>query len=262
MKPFFGGNWKMQKLPAEVGGYFSELKSQLAEAKEEYQAVVFASFPLIPGCIEQHSGPSSVSIGAQNCHWEMSGTFTGEVSPELLKALGVSSVIVGHSERRKYFSESDEYCEKKVKAVLSRGLTALLCVGETWDERESGLAKSVVSRQLEVALAGVASLNPGEKLVVAYEPVWAISAGPGSKSKPAESSDIEEMHQLVHDILVNLGLGQSTRVIYGASANPDNVAGIMSIKYVDGVLPGAASLDPEKFGQMILRGSKAFYEKS
>lgn len=252
----------MQKLPADVGSYFAALQAQLAESKDEYQAVVFAAFPLIPGCIEQHSGPNSVSVGAQNCHWEMSGTFTGEVSPELLKALGVSSVIVGHSERRKYFSETDEFCEKKVKAILSRGLTALLCVGETWDERESGSAKAVVRRQLEIALSGVADLNPGDRLVVAYEPVWAISAGPGSKSKPAENSDIEEMHQVVREMLDGLQLSNSTRVIYGASANPDNVAEIMSIKYVDGVLPGAASLDPEKFGQMILRGSKAFYGKS
>ena len=252
----------MQKLPAEVGSYFSSLQGQLAGAKDKYEAVVFASFPLIPGCIEKNIGPATVVVGAQNCHWEMSGTFTGEVSPELLKALGVSAVIVGHSERRKFFSESDEYCEKKVKAVLSRDLTALLCCGETWDERESGAAKAVVRKQLEVALAGVASLSPGEKLVVAYEPVWAISAGPGSKSKPAESADIEEMHQLVHDILVELELESTTRVIYGASANPENVGGIMSIKYVDGVLPGAASLDAEKFAQIIIRGSAAFYGKA
>lgn len=251
----------MQKLPSEIGSYFSSLQEQLMGSKDRYEAVVFASFPLIPSCIEHNTGTASVSVGAQNCHWEMSGTFTGEVSPELLKVLGVKAVIVGHSERRKYFSESDEYCEKKVKAVLSRGLTALLCVGETWDERENGSAKAVVRRQLEVALAGVSGLNPGEKLVVAYEPVWAISAGPGSKSKPAENADIEEMHQLVHDILVELELETSTRVIYGASANPDNVAGIMSIKYVDGVLPGAASLDADKFAQIILRGSKAFYGK-
>jgi len=250
----------MQKLPDEVGEYFSKLQEQLKGTKDNYQAVVFASFPLIPSCIEQNKGSASVTVGAQNCHWEMSGTFTGEVSPELLKALGASAVIVGHSERRKYFSESDETCEKKLKAVLSCGLTALLCCGETWDERESGQAEAVVRRQLEVALAGVSSLNPGEKLVVAYEPVWAISAGPGSKSKPAENSDIEQMHQLVSDILVELELNETTRVIYGASVNPDNIAGIMAIKNVDGVLPGAASLDAEKFAQIILRGSTAFYD--
>ncbi len=246
----------MNKLPGDLGSYFDELKFQLADCAGDFESIIFASFPLLPGCIDAIKARSLtfVSAGAQNCHSELNGTYTGEVSPELLRVLGATAILVGHSERRKFFFETDEFCHKKINTIVSLGLRAVLCVGETWDEKEKGLTAAVVKSQLTVALANLSESNPGDKLVVAYEPVWAISGGPGTVSRAAEASDIETTHQVIYNVLGDLGLEESTRIIYGGSANPDNIEKIMAIKHVHGVLPGAASLDPVKFAAMIRLG--------
>ncbi len=179
--------------------------------------------------------PKHISVGAQNLFWEPKGAFTGEVSGPMLRSLGAEFVIVGHSERRKFFGETDETVNKRVRAALEAGLKPVVCVGETLEQREAGQAKQVVGRQLEKGLAGVSG-----PVDIAYEPVWAI--GTGVNAKPDQ---VEEMHAFIVETV------GETRVLYGGSVKPENAGQLANTPNVGGFLVGGASLDPDKFASII-----------
>jgi triosephosphate isomerase len=188
-----------------------------------------------------------ILLGAQNCHWEESGAFTGEVSPEMLKKLSVSYVIVGHSERRHVFGEVDEDVNRKVKAVLAHGMTPIMCVGETEDQREQGLTETLVADQVRLGLRGLAA-DDVAGLVIAYEPVWAIGTG-----KTSSVDDAAEVAGLVRaTVSGEFGdAADSVRILYGGSVNPGNIAGFMAKRDIDGALVGGASLDPDTFASVV-----------
>ncbi|MEO0147110.1 MAG: triose-phosphate isomerase [candidate division WOR-3 bacterium] len=189
--------------------------------------------------------PARVMVGAQNLFWEDKGAFTGEVSGPMLRSLGVDFVIIGHSERRKHFGETDEMVNKKIRAALEVGLIPLVCIGETLEEREAGRASEVVKRQIEKGLAGVAG-----RILLAYEPVWSI--GTGVNATPAQAG---EMHALIKGILGDVP------VLYGGSVSPENAGELARTKGVDGFLVGGASLLPEKFSRIVSEVEKSEVQK-
>jgi triosephosphate isomerase len=240
------GNWKMHLNHFEALKYIQELAALLRAhpLPSEVELSVhppFTSLRSVQTAVEtDHIG---VALGAQNCHFEARGAFTGEVSAEMLAKLNVTYVIAGHSERRQLFGETDEIVRKKLDAILSAGMRPVLCVGESAEEREAGIARSRVGAQLEAALGG----RRGDQLasiVVAYEPIWAIGTGTS-----ATAADAEEMCGAIREDLTRLGreLGASARVLYGGSVTPDNAAELLGCPHVDGALVGGASLDAAKF---------------
>lgn len=186
------------------------------------------------------------ALGAQHCHWEDRGAFTGEVSPPMLAKLDVAYVIVGHSERRELFGDTDEMVNRRTKAVLAHHMTPIICVGETLDEREAGATAGKVTGQVRAALAGVEPAAAG-RLVVAYEPIWAIGTG-----RTASAGDAQEVCALVRSTVGEIaGAAASVRVQYGGSVNPANIAELMAQDDIDGALVGGASLDPDSFSQVV-----------
>ena len=188
-----------------------------------------------------------IQLGAQNCHWEAEGAYTGEISPEMLAKLSVSYVIVGHSERRQLFAENDADVQRKVKAVLERGMTPIVCVGETDLERSEGIAEDRVASQVRLALQGLGS-EAVASLVVAYEPIWAIGTG-----KTASSDDAGEMCAFIRTTIADHweSAFDDVRILYGGSVNPGNIAGLMAKRSIDGALVGGASLDPDSFASIV-----------
>lgn len=232
-KTIIAGNWKMNKTVSEAVSLVKELKKLVKGANSE--VIVCPSFTALSAVSNEVKG-SNVRVGAQNMHFEKEGAFTGEVSPLMLKEL-VSYVILGHSERRHVFKEDDLLINKKVKAALSSGLKPILCVGETLDEREKGKMKKVVEGQLRKSLEGV-DVN---KVIVAYEPVWAIGTG-----KTATPSQAEEMHNFIRGLL-----NPDVSILYGGSVKPNNIKELMSEEDIDGALVGGASLDAESFSEIV-----------
>ncbi|MDX1659458.1 MAG: triose-phosphate isomerase [Nitriliruptorales bacterium] len=249
-QPIMAGNWKMHKDHLEAIQLVQKLAYHLDERDYEGQDVVvcppFVSLRSVQTLIESDHLP--IGLGAQNCHWEDEGAFTGEVSPSMLARLDVTYVICGHSERRHLFDESNEVVNRKLKAVRTHGMVPILCVGETLDQREEGRAQDVVFDQLDGSLAGVSIDDPAE-LVVAYEPVWAIGTG-----KTATPDDAQEMCAAVRGKLAQL-FGQDTadgiRVQYGGSVKPGNVRDLMAEADIDGALVGGASLDADDFALVV-----------
>lgn len=189
-----------------------------------------------------------IILSAQNIHFESSGAYTGEVSAEMLKSIGINWTIIGHSERRQYFGDTDIIVNKKVKKALENGLNVILCVGEQLPEREAGIEKELVIGQLGMALYGVESDNIS-RIVIAYEPVWAIGTG-----KTARSSDAEEMHRSIREYIrskYGRKIANNVRIIYGGSVKPDNISDLMSMPNIDGALVGGASLKFESFAKII-----------
>lgn len=189
-----------------------------------------------------------IELGAQNVHWEESGAFTGEISAHMLERLAVAYVIVGHSERRQHFAETDEMVNRRTRAVLASGMTPIVCVGETLDQRESGSAESTVIAQLRGALARLSTQDIA-RLVVAYEPVWAIGTG-----RTALPDDAGGMAEAIKEELIELGTSdaaESSRILYGGSVNPGNIKDFMSKKHINGALVGGSSLDPDKFAAIV-----------
>ncbi|WP_448523685.1 triose-phosphate isomerase [Pseudothermotoga sp.] len=233
------GNWKMHKTNQEAKLFVNRLINDLAGKR--FKIVVCPPFVSLFDVVEMTHG-TNISVGAQNCHYERNGAFTGEVSATMLKAIGVEYVIVGHSERRKHFNETDEMVNKKVKSVLSEGMKPILCVGETKEEREKGLTFCVVEMQIRQALYGL-SRQEVEKIVIAYEPVWAI--GTGVVAKPEQA---QEVHRFIRKLLRELydaQLAENIPILYGGSIKPDNFFAIMAQPDVDGGLVGGASLDEQ-----------------
>jgi triosephosphate isomerase len=245
-KPILAGNWKMHLDHLQAIQLVQKLAYHLEpkdyDASELVVAPPFTALRSIQTLIEGDRLP--IGLAAQNCHWESSGAYTGEVSPPMLAKLAVSYVICGHSERRALFGETDEIVNRKVKAVLDAGMTPILCVGETLEEREAGEADTVVVHQLDGSLDGVGAEQVAD-LVVAYEPVWAIGTG-----RTASPKDADDMCGLVRRTLGDRHgreVAEQVRVQYGGSVKPGNVAELMRQPEIDGALVGGASIDADDF---------------
>ena len=234
-KPIIAGNWKMHKTIAEALEFVNEVKDRVNNDKVE--AVICAPFTLLKD-LKQATKGTNIKIGAQNMHFEEKGAFTGEISPLMLKELDMDYVVIGHSERRQYFNETDETVNKKVLKALEVGIDPILCVGKTLEEREAGNTKDVCKVQVEKALENV-SKEDLAKVVIAYEPVWAIGTG-----KTATSEDANDVIAYIREVVANLygELANEVRIQYGGSVKPSNVAEIMNQSDIDGALVGGASL--------------------
>lgn len=248
--PLIVGNWKMNANHLEAIQMVQKLSYRLEPDDYERVDVVvappFTSLRSIQVVIEQDRIP--VALGAQNVHWAGSGAYTGEVSASMLSKLAVKHVIVGHSERREHFGETDDMVNKKAKAVIESDMAAIICVGETLDQRDAGQAEDVVTSQLKGALRGL-SLDNGSSLAIAYEPVWAI--GSGRTALPDDAGLIAGLirRQLVDR--VNSEVAQQVRILYGGSVNSGNIKDFMAKSNIDGALVGGASLDPDKFAAIV-----------
>jgi len=237
----------MNKTVQETEEYFQEFLPLLEKIEnlEKVEIAIFPPFVNIPKALEITKN-SVVKIGAQNVFFEKKGAYTGEISPPMLKALNVEYVIIGHSERRHIFKESNEWINKKIISALEEGLKVILCVGETLEERESGLTFTVIESQVKTALSGVE--NALENIDIAYEPVWAIGTG-----VPAKPEDAQKVHEFIKELLkgINSEKASSVRVLYGGSVKPENAESFLKQQDIEGVLVGGASLIPEKFAQIV-----------
>jgi len=244
--PFIAGNWKMHKNSTETAKLIGEIKKLTANVSG-VDITVAPPFTSLAAAKEA-LGSSSIGLCAQNVHWEEKGAFTGEVSPKMLLDAGCGWAIIGHSERRQYFCETDETVSKRFRAALSAGLGAIVCVGETLEEREADKTSGVVERQLDGAFQNMENSNL-EKVIVAYEPVWAIGTG-----RTATGEQAQEVHGLIRkNLALRLGanFGDSTRILYGGSVKPGNAAELLGLPDVDGALVGGASLIAEDFSAII-----------
>ena len=240
-KTFIAGNWKMNKTAAETKALAEALKESLAQFGDSVTMAVCPVFTSLATAVEVLKG-TNVKVGAQNIHWADNGAFTGEISGAMLKEIGVEYVIIGHSERRQYFGETDEMVNQKVKKALETGVVPILCCGETLEQREAGITIEWVRIQIKCALAGV-SAEDAKKVVVAYEPIWAIGTG-----KTATSVQAQEVCHAIRTVLAEL-YGKETaeeiRIQYGGSVNSKNAAELFAMEDIDGGLVGGASLKEE-----------------
>lgn len=244
---FCAGNWKMNKNPEQAAAYIKQLRAE-APAGAHADLVILPP-ALVSWQVSEGLRGTSIRWGGQNCYHESKGAFTGENSPQVLAELGAGFCLVGHSERRHIFGESDELLSKKVPALQNVGLTPILCVGETLDERRTGRTEAVIVRQLR---AGVQHANPAKALWLAYEPVWAIGTG-----QVATAEQVEEAHLLLRKSLEewNVSAASKIPILYGGSVKPDNVAALATLKNVNGFLIGGASLEVSDFLK-IYRGAQ------
>jgi triosephosphate isomerase (TIM) len=249
-KPLMAGNWKMNHTHLEAIQVVQKLSYRLEDADYDNCDVVvcpaFTALRSVQTTIDSDRIP--IALGAQDCYWEASGAFTGEVSAPMLAKLNVSFVIVGHSERRELFGETDETVARKLHAVLAAGMLPILCVGETLEEREAGATETKVQGQVDAALHGVDSDRIAE-LVVAYEPIWAIGTGRNATPEDADAT-IGTIRATVAK-LAGTPAAESTRILYGGSVKPGNIAALMAQAEIDGALVGGASLDPDEFARLV-----------
>lgn len=244
-KPIIAGNWKMNKTPKETAELINQLKPLVAQA--ECEVVVCPPAVCLAAAAEALKG-SNIKLGAQNVHWARSGAFTGEISADMLKALDVEYVILGHSERRQYFGETDEGVNKRALFALSNGLIPIICVGESLEQREKGVTAEVVSSQVREALKGFTAENAADT-VIAYEPIWAIGTG-----KTATSEQANEVIMQIRGVVRELfgeETAEKTRIQYGGSMNPKNASELMGMSDIDGGLIGGASLKAEDFAAVV-----------
>ncbi len=250
-KPLISGNWKMHHNHFEALATVQKLNYLLGEEEDRTAVEVsvhapFTDLRTLQTAMEQDK--MLIALGAQHCHWEEKGAFTGEVAPAMLAKLNVRYVIVGHSERREIFGETDEWVNKKVLAVLANGMTPILCCGETLEEREAGGAAEKVAGQVRAGLEGVSPAQVGA-LVIAYEPIWAIGTG-----RTASAEDAQEMCKVVRATVESVAGAEaaaSVRIQYGGSVKPANAAELMAQPDIDGALVGGASLDAEEFAKIV-----------
>ena len=244
-KPIIAGNWKMNKTPKETAELINQLKPLVAQA--ECEVVVCPPAVCLAAAAEALKG-SNIKLGAQNVHWARSGAFTGEISADMLKELDVEYVILGHSERRQYFGETDEGVNKRALFALSNGLIPIICVGESLEQREKGVTAEVVSGQVREALKGFTAENAADT-VIAYEPIWAIGTG-----KTATSEQANEVIMQIRGVVRELfgeETAEKTRIQYGGSMNPKNASELMGMSDIDGGLIGGASLKAEDFAAVV-----------
>ena len=240
------GNWKMYKNPSETAAFFDSFKPLVASAKH-CEIVLCPPFVNVPAAVAATQG-SNVGIGAQNLFWAAEGAYTGEVSAPMIRATGAQWVIIGHSERRQYFGETEESVLKKTVAALGAGLKPIVCVGELLAQRESGATEDVLRAQF---MGGMAPLTPDQfaQIVIAYEPVWAI--GTGKTATPDVANDAHRFLRAQVENKFGGGAAASMRILYGGSVKPDNVKALMAQPEIDGVLVGGASLDPKGFAAIV-----------
>lgn len=244
-RKYIVGNWKMHKTLSEARNdfkHFSELTNSLSTADFAISAPAVFLSEL------GRAGPSKVKVLAQNCHWDSKGAFTGEISALMLRELNIKGSLVAHSERRQMNGETNLSAAKRVSALLTQGLEAIYCVGETLEERESGKLKDVLSKQIEIGLSLVDRTCAAQLLTIAYEPVWAIGTG-----KSASVNDANEAHSFIRLLLaetLGTSISSSVRILYGGSVNKQNVGEYLKASHIDGALVGGASLDPQGFAEL------------
>lgn len=244
-RKIIAGNWKMNKLPNETISFFEEITPLVANTENEI--VICAPYTDLFYAILS-AQDTNIKIGAQNMHWEEKGAYTGEISPQMLKSIGVEYVIIGHSERRQYFAETDETVNKKVKAAHNVGLKPIVCIGETLKQRETGIVKDVITSQVRLGLKDLTK-DQIESTIVAYEPIWAIGTG---KTATKEESN-ETIKWIRKEISAMYGNESANKVIiqYGGSIKPENAKELFEMSDIDGGLVGGASLKPDEFAQIV-----------
>ena len=249
-KKIIAANWKMHMTQSESELFITTFLREIGDL-DEVEIVIVPPFTAIPKVTELLTQTQSIKVGAQNMHWERSGAFTGEISPAMLRELFVRYVVLGHSERRALFGETDEIVNRKVHAAYEEKLRPIVCIGETLPQREKGDVEKVLGAQLRGSLAKVAAKELHET-VIAYEPVWAIGTG-----KTATAEQAQEAHAFIRRILGELSdeaTAEKVRIQYGGSVKPDNARTLLSQPDIDGALVGGASLDPRSFVQIIQAG--------
>lgn len=256
------GNWKMNHGPTETDRFFSQLRTLESSAlsSRTRQALVAGDLSgwIIPPSLSLSAAnaakgalPFPLTVAAQNAHWQRSGAFTGEISGPMLTEIGIHAVLVGHSERRRFFGETDETAKKRAESLLDQNFSVIFCVGETRAEREAGRTQEVLKCQIREGIPATAT----KQLIVAYEPVWAIGTGLSATVEQAE-----EAHQLIRDLLIEQLGGDAARrtpILYGGSVTPDNAPALLASETIDGALVGGASLKPEGFLALLEAGGKA-----
>lgn len=246
-RPLMAGNWKMFKTPEQTAEFFEKFLP-LVEASSHADVLICPPFVHLAAAIGAAAG-SKVAVGAQNCYWETKeGAYTGEVSAPMLKSAGCSAVIIGHSERRQFFGETDATVLKRTQAALATGLLPVVCVGERLEERESGRTEEVLRTQFT---GGIAPLGAEDfaKIVIAYEPVWAI--GTGKVATPEMAAEAHRCLRALVEAKYGREAAAAVRILYGGSVKPDNVKGLMAQVEIDGTLVGGASLDPVGFASIV-----------
>ncbi|MCM0648401.1 triose-phosphate isomerase [Clostridium swellfunianum] len=244
-KPIIAGNWKMHKTIDEAVSFVEEIKDLVKEAKCEI--VICPTFVSLDAVVKAVKG-TNIKVGAQNVHFEDKGAFTGEIAPNMLEAVGVDYVIIGHSERRQYFNETDETVNKKLKAAFAHNIVPILCVGESLEERENNITEEVIGRQIKLDLTGLTP-EQVENIVVAYEPIWAIGTG-----RTATSDQANETIAFIRKVIASVygkEVADKTRIQYGGSVKPSTIAEQMAKSDIDGALVGGASLVAADFAAIV-----------
>ncbi len=244
-KKVIAGNWKMNMLPNEAIDFITEFAPLVKDTKHEvilcvpYTDLFYALL---------HAQGTNIKIGAQNMHWEEKGAYTGEISAQMLKSIGVEYVIIGHSERRQYFAETDETVNKKIKSALANNLKPIVCVGETLEQREQGVTEKIITTQVEKALEGISAESLAQ-IIIAYEPIWAIGTGKTATKEDANDT-IKQIRKKIAEIY---GQNEAERVIiqYGGSVKSSNAKELFEMSDIDGGLVGGASLKPEEFSKIV-----------
>lgn len=245
-KPIIAGNWKMYKTFDEAVSFVDSVLDKIPSS-EKVDAVICAPALYLPTLV-QVASESDLAIGAQNMHYENEGAFTGEISPSQLASIKADYVILGHSERREYFNETDEAINKKVKAALAHNIVPIICCGETLEEREAGTTEKIVAAQITAALEGFTAQEV-EHMVIAYEPIWAIGTG-----KTATADDANQVCGAIRSVVENLynaETAQAIRIQYGGSVKPENIVELLSKEHIDGALVGGASLQAESYLKLL-----------
>lgn len=244
-KYVIAGNWKMNKTPAEAKELIESIRPLVKDAACD--VIVGVPFVDLPAALEATAG-TNIGVAAQNCHWEKSGAFTGEVSAAMLQAMGVGYVILGHSERRTYFGDTDRTVQQRTRGALDAGLTVILCVGEYLEQREQGITSEVVDIQIKLALSGV-SRDELARVIIAYEPVWAI--GTGRTATDQQANEVCAHIRATLAALYDSEAAQAVTIQYGGSMNAGNAVALLAQPDVDGGLIGGASLKPTDFAAIV-----------
>jgi triosephosphate isomerase (TIM) len=245
-RPLIAGNWKMHKTGDEAAQTARQLKTLVADASG-VEVMIAPPFTALSHVAAELAG-SEIALGAQNMHWESHGAYTGEIAPGMLTAAGCRYVIIGHSERRQFFGETDASVNRKIRAAVAAQLHPVFCIGETEAQRDAGQTFSVLDKQVKNGLEGLLSQDL-RSLVVAYEPVWAIGTG-----KTATTEQAQEVHAHIRRLIaeiVDSDFGRNLRILYGGSVKPSNIKALMAMPDIDGALVGGASLEPETFSQLV-----------
>ena len=250
-KKVIAGNWKMNKNLSEANEFIDEVVKQVTTS-DQVEAIVCAPFPYLATLVEKAKG-SSIKISAQNMHYADAGAFTGEVSPVMLRDIGVSHVVLGHSERREYFAETDETVNKKVRAAFDHDLTPIVCVGESLEQREENETMDHVETQVKKAIEGL-SANQVAETIIAYEPIWAIGTGKTASNEQANEV-CTHIRNVIKDV-VSEDVAEQVVIQYGGSVNPDNIGELLTQSDIDGGLVGGASLEAESFLKLVEAGTK------